>query len=122
MTAVNWLPSVVTELSEEEAEEAATAADQELTEEIDLRNVPASIGMDALADEGALWDPLPLTLPTYVGKAHARRTVRTIDLTGMNSSGHDEADSKLAKQADEARKTERVEEEAGEAERKVAGA
>jgi hypothetical protein len=114
--------SVATEVAEEDEEAAAIAADEELTEEIDLRKVPASIGLDALAEEGALWDPLPLTLPTYVGKAHARRTVRTIDLTGMNSSGHDEADSKLAREADEARKAERAEEATGEAERKVAGA
>ena len=55
----------------------------------------------ALADEGSLWDPLPLTLPTYVGKATARRTVRTIELTGITSSGHDEADTELARRADE---------------------
>ncbi|ROR90015.1 hypothetical protein EDD33_0847 [Nocardioides aurantiacus] len=55
----------------------------------------------ALADEGSLWDPLPLTLPTYVGKATARRTVRTIELTGMTSSGHDDADTAIARQADE---------------------
>lgn len=52
----------------------------------------------ALADDGSLWDPLPLTLPTYVGKATARRTVRTIELTGVTSSGHDESDSALARE------------------------
>ncbi|WP_030485518.1 hypothetical protein [Nocardioides aequoreus] len=57
----------------------------------------------ALADDGALWDPLPLTLPTYVGKATARRTVRTIELTGMTSSGHDAADSALAREAEATR-------------------
>jgi len=31
---------------------------------------------------GALWDPLPITLPTYVSKPLAPRTVRTIDLSG----------------------------------------
>ena len=31
--------------------------------------------------EDSLWDPLPLTLPTYVTKPAARRTIRTIDLT-----------------------------------------
>ncbi len=40
-----------------------------------------------------------MTLPTYVNKARARRTVRTIELTGINSSGHDEADSTLAQEA-----------------------
>ena len=34
-----------------------------------------------------------MTLPTYVNKARARRTVRTIELTGISSSGHDETDS-----------------------------
>lgn len=49
------------------------------------------------ADGGSLWDPLPVTLPTYVGKPKARRTVRTIDLTepGAWTSGHTEADSRL---------------------------
>ena len=31
-------------------------------------------------DGGSLWDPLPVTLPTYVTKPQAKRTVRTIDL------------------------------------------
>jgi hypothetical protein len=55
----------------------------------------------ALADDGSLWDPLPMTLPTYVNKARARRTVRTIELTGINSSGHDQADTALAREAAE---------------------
>ncbi len=54
-----------------------------------------------LADDGSLWDPLPMTLPTYVNKARARRTVRTIELTGINSSGHDPADTALAREAQE---------------------
>ena len=51
------------------------------------------------------WDPVPVTLPTYVGKAAAGRTVRTIDLdsTGVWSSGRNEADSALAREADEQR-------------------
>lgn len=45
----------------------------------------------------SLWDPLPVTLPTYVTKARARRTVRTIDLNAPDvvSSGRSEADSQL---------------------------
>ena len=53
----------------------------------------------------SMWDPLPVTLPTYVSKpAAARRTVRTIDLdaTGVWSSGRSESDSALAREADEA--------------------
>lgn len=41
------------------------------------------------ADGGSLWDPLPVTLPTYVTKPVAKRTVRSIDLSepGTWSSG-----------------------------------
>lgn len=51
-------------------------------------------------DGGSLWDPLPVTLPTYVTKARAARTVRTIDLTapGAWSSGRDETDTALVEQ------------------------
>lgn len=40
-----------------------------------------------------LWDPLPITLPTYVSKPLAPRTVRTIDLSGpdVTSSGRETA-------------------------------
>ena len=31
---------------------------------------------------GVLWDPVPITVPTYVSKPLAPRTVRTIDLSG----------------------------------------
>ncbi|HEX4977921.1 MAG TPA: hypothetical protein VFV40_08650 [Nocardioides sp.] len=49
------------------------------------------------ADGGSLWDPLPVTLPTYVSKPKARRTVRTIDLNepGTWTSGRSEEDSRL---------------------------
>lgn len=51
-------------------------------------------------DGGSLWDPLPVTLPTYVNKAKAARTVRTIDLSAPGSwtSGRDEADTALVEQ------------------------
>jgi hypothetical protein len=57
-----------------------------------------------------LWDPVPVTLPTYVSKPPARRTVRTIDLdaTGVWTSGRTEADSALAREADAAEAVERV--------------
>ncbi|MEO7351347.1 MAG: hypothetical protein ABIR34_10345 [Marmoricola sp.] len=64
----------------------------------DTIGVPRQELEAAFAEDGSLWDPLPLTLPTYVNKARARRTVRTIELTGINSSGHDEADSTLARE------------------------
>ena len=51
-----------------------------------------------------LWDPMPVTLPTYVGKPAAeRRTVRTIDLdaTGVWTSGRTEEDAAIARQAED---------------------
>jgi hypothetical protein len=68
-----------------------------------------SAGIAAVVDP-AMWDPVPVTLPTYVGKpAAARRTVRTIDLdsTGVWTSGRTEADAQLAREADEADKAAR---------------
>ncbi|GAW51163.1 MULTISPECIES: hypothetical protein [unclassified Nocardioides] len=58
----------------------------------------------------ALWDPVPVTLPTYVTKpAAARRTVRTIDLddTGVWTSGRTDADAQIAREADAAEKAAR---------------
>lgn len=51
-----------------------------------------------------LWDPLPMTLPTYVDAPAASRTVRTIDLddSGVWSSGRSDVDSALAREAEEA--------------------
>ncbi|QWC84154.1 hypothetical protein KLP28_11125 [Nocardioidaceae bacterium] len=54
----------------------------------------------ALADEmprGAVWDPRPLTLPTYITKPRARRVPRTmaLDGAGVSSSGRDARDSAL---------------------------
>jgi hypothetical protein len=50
------------------------------------------------------WDPVPVTLPTYVDKEEATRSVRTIDLdsTGVWSSGRSESDSRIAREADAA--------------------
>ena len=43
-------------------------------------------------ETGALWDPIPITMPTYVEAAGAS-TVRTIDLSGpgatSSSAGHE---------------------------------
>lgn len=75
----------------------------EATGEIDPL-ADTSAGMAAVVDP-ALWDPVPVTLPTYVNKpAAARRTVRTIALddTGVWTSGRTEADAQLAREADEA--------------------
>ena len=55
----------------------------------DFDDTEDTVGIDAALldavvvpteDGGSLWDPLPVTLPTYVSKPKAKRTVRTIDL------------------------------------------
>lgn len=50
---------------------------------------------------GSLWDPLPVTLPTYVTKPRASRSIRTIDLTApdVSSSGRSSAASALVADA-----------------------
>jgi hypothetical protein len=74
---------------------------------------PAEPPVDALEDttqtpaitDPSLWDPMPVTLPTYVSKpAAAPRSVRTIDLdsTGVWTSGRTEADAVIAREADAA--------------------
>jgi hypothetical protein len=75
----------------------------------------------AVSDPG-LWDPMPVTLPTYVTKpAAARRTVRTIDLdsTGVWTSGRTEVDAQIAREADEADKAARAQRQQGEGHRAV---
>ncbi|WP_436698741.1 divisome protein SepX/GlpR [Nocardioides sp. BYT-33-1] len=64
------------------------------------------------------WTPVSVPLPTYVAKAPAGRTVRTIDLdsTGVWSSGRNEADSQLAREAD----AQRAQADAAEAEQRRA--
>lgn len=56
------------------------------------------------AEGGSLWDPLPVTLPTYVDAPAAGRTIRTIDLgePGTWSSGHSAEATATAAAADEA--------------------
>jgi hypothetical protein len=79
-------PTVV--LTAEQLTAAAKALEQEIAYVIALETT-----------EGAsLWDPLPITLPTYVDKPAAARSYRTIDLDGPNtwSAGHSAADSKTA--------------------------
>lgn len=61
-----------------------------------------AVAVEPVRAEGA-WDMVPTTLPTYVSKpAAVRRTVQTIDLdsTGVWSSGRNDEDSALARQAE----------------------
>jgi hypothetical protein len=49
------------------------------------RSVVGSAGEKSLSvPAGGLWDPVPITMPTYVSKPLAPRTVRTIDLSGAD--------------------------------------
>lgn len=103
----------------EPIEEEVVEAPEDRAEEESLGDDPladTSAGMAAIVDP-ALWDPVPVTLPTYVGKpAATRRTVRTIDLegTGVWTSGRTESDAQLAREADEAEKAARKSREDGE--------
>lgn len=48
----------------------------------------------ATAEGASLWDPVPVTVPTYVDKPRAARTVRTIDFNDQDAwtSGHVEGE------------------------------
>jgi hypothetical protein len=95
----SWRPSLVEQvvdaLTEETAEPSAVPLDDADTDSI-----------AAVEADPGLWDPVPVTLPTYVGKPAAQRTVRTIDLdaTGVWTSGRSEADSRLARDAEAAQR------------------
>ncbi|MGL5809216.1 MAG: divisome protein SepX/GlpR [Nocardioides sp.] len=95
------------EKSQEHAEtsqmraESAVAREGDPAADADTRVVPR-VEMETSADPG-LWDPVPVTLPTYVSKSPAaRRTIRSIDLdsTGVWTSGRSELDSRLAQEAE----------------------
>ncbi len=86
-----------------------------LTEEIDA--VPTAVTVEVAEGETVKvgWDPVPVTLPTYVTKEPAaRRSVRTIDLdsTGVWTSGRSEIDSALARGAEETEKADKAAREA----------
>jgi nitrate reductase NapE component len=94
--------------------------DPDATGEIDPL-ADTSAGMAAIVDP-ALWDPVPVTLPTYVGKpAATRRTVRTIALddSGVWTSGRTDADAQIAREADEADRVARKARKDGDADRAV---
>jgi len=71
------------------------------------------------------WQMVPTTLPTYVDKpAATRRTVQTIDLesTGVWSSGRNESDSALAREAEAAERSAREQAREQADARRVSGA
>lgn len=86
---------------------------EEVDADDDTLTLPAVV--DAVVvqtdDGGSLWDPLPVTLPTYVTKPKARRTVRTIDLNDPDTwtSGRTAEDAALVAEAAAAEEPEGVE-------------
>jgi hypothetical protein len=66
---------------------SAAPADDEPTVVIEPEDVDEAEEEQVVS--GSLWDPVPVTLPTYVHKPRAPRTIRTIDLgsAGVQSSG-----------------------------------
>ena len=117
----SWQPSVVETVVDailedtayETAERPAVPLDAVPFFEADTDTIAAV--SDSREPDPDMWDPVPVTLPTYVGKATAQRTVRTIDLdaTGVWTSGRSEADSRLARDAEEAQRAARDERAAG---------
>ena len=83
----------------------------EATEAVELSDDTAEVPVvraEPPIASGDGWELVPVTLPTYVSKPAARRTVSTIDLdsTGVWTSGRTAADSALAQQADAVRSAE----------------
>jgi hypothetical protein len=74
---------------------AGSDVDEAIDELEDTTQTPA-------ITDPSLWDPMPVTLPTYVSAPAAQRSVRTIDLdsTGVWTSGRTEADTVIARQAE----------------------
>lgn len=78
----------------------------EVAADADTSTIPA------VADDPGAWDPVPVTLPTYVTKpVAARRTVRTIDLgePGAWTSGRTPESAEIAREADAAARAARTE-------------
>lgn len=89
-----WRPSAMTEPTDLDVDDLEASA---------VTGSIAPVPAEPAAADG-LWDPVPVTLPTYVSKPPARRSVRTIDLdsTGVWTSGRSEADSAIAREAEAA--------------------
>jgi hypothetical protein len=76
----------------------------------DTTSIPRVSAQAGPPADPTLWDPVPVTLPTYVTKpAAARRTVRSIDLesSGVWTSGRTEVASRIAREAEKAERLEK---------------
>ena len=87
----------------------AVVSDAEDTSAFSAEALADAVGASGAVAPSTLWDPLPVTLPTYVGKPRATRSVRTIDLAaaGVSSSGRNAADSALVAESATAGRDER---------------
>ncbi|HWU23584.1 MAG TPA: hypothetical protein VN088_18745 [Nocardioides sp.] len=101
-----------TTLADEAIAEESASEEQAVAEAADGTEEIPAVGPAS----ASTWEPVPVTLPTYVDKAAAARTVRTIDLdsTGVWSSGRNAGDSDLAREAEASRRTEKQAAEAAE--------
>lgn len=98
------------------AVEVAVALEDDETSEVPVVDAPLAEAAHVPAPRPApaapgLWEPLPVTLPTYVSKPAAeRRSVRQIDLdaTGVWTSGRTESDAALVREAEQRARVEDV--------------
>jgi len=92
--------------------EAAAPAPAPVDDDTVTTGIPAVSGdgvvttaPEVVVSDPSMWDMVPVTLPTYVGKpAAVRRSVQTIDLdsTGVWTSGRTDQDAAIARAADDA--------------------
>ena len=114
-----WAPQARPAAAPETVAESAQEVAHEVVVPVDAFEDTTST--PAVVDAG-LWDPMPVTLPTYVTKPVAtRRSVRTIDLdsTGVWTSGRTDADAQIAREADEAERIARAQRDSGSGSRAV---
>ena len=81
-------PTVILRRNSTESQPAEAAA-AELPQQVVAVAVPT-------ADGGSLWDPLPVTLPTYVSKPAAPRIIRTVDLESPDEPAGQEQNAAAA--------------------------
>jgi hypothetical protein len=108
---VGWLVACRLMVRREQAWQPSELSVADVADEVrDAETPEATTEVPTPPRDPKLWDPVPVTLPTYVSKPPARRSVRTIDLdaTGVWTSGRTEADAALAREADAAEAADRV--------------
>ncbi len=105
-----WAPSARVPGEHEDEDPATDAARLDAETAAAAHLDDAETGQIPAVTDPSMWDPMPVTLPTYVTKpAAAPRSVRTIDLdsTGVWTSGRTDADAQIAREADEAARAKR---------------